>query len=37
MFIDYQRLTQTSERAHFGEFWTFCTYYVKCVVVLNMA
>jgi len=20
----------------FGAFWTFCTYYVNCVVVLNM-
>jgi len=24
----YQRLTQTSERARFGAFWTFCAYYV---------
>jgi len=23
-----QRLTQTSERARFGAFWTFCAYYV---------
>jgi len=25
----YQRLMQTSERAHFGAFWTFCAYYVN--------
>jgi len=24
----YQRLTQTSERACFGAFWTFCAYCV---------
>jgi len=24
----YQRLTQTSERACYGAFWTFCAYYV---------
>jgi len=24
----YQRLTQTSERARFGAFWTFCAHYV---------
>jgi len=24
----YQRLTQTSESARFGAFWTFCAYYV---------
>jgi len=28
---------QTSERARFGAFWTFCTYYVNWVVALNMA
>ena len=33
----YQRLTQTSERARFGAFWTFCVYYVNWVVALNMA
>jgi len=27
----YQRLTQTSERARFGAFWTFCAYYVNWV------
>jgi len=26
-----------SERARFGAFWTFCAYYVNCVVALNMA
>ena len=25
----YQRFTQTSERARFGAFWTFCAYYVN--------
>jgi len=33
----YQRLTQTSERARYGAFWTFCTYCVNWVVALNMA
>ena len=33
----YQRLTQTSERARFGAFWAFCSYYVNWVVALNMA
>jgi len=23
--------------ARFGAFWTFCAYYVNCVVALNMA
>jgi len=34
---NYQRLTQTSERARFGAFRKFCAYYVNCVVALNMA
>jgi len=33
----YQRLKQTSERARFGAFWTFCAYYVNLLVALNMA
>jgi len=24
----YERLTQTSERARFGRWWTFCAHYV---------
>jgi len=33
----YQRITQTSERARFGRWWTFCANYVNRVVALNMA
>jgi len=34
--LSYQQLMQTSERARFGAFWTFCAYYVNGVVALNM-
>jgi len=30
----YQRLTQTSERARFVAFRTFCAYYVNWVVII---
>jgi len=28
---------QTSERARFGAFWTFCAYYVHWVIALKLA
>jgi len=33
----YQRLTQTSQRARFGRWWTFYANYVNQVVALTMA
>jgi len=35
--INDLRITQTSERARIGAFWTFSAYYVNRVVALNMA